>query len=421
MRARHGDMLSAPFQCDFCWFLNLQGRLANVAAPADRLLMAYIRRANLDIMWSREESTVRNTLTQFKKGRELSMELGLTPVPVDLGPWPLQDNQGFQVALEILRASQRKGRNSSAYVQFDSIRKLRAAYVNVYQTSPESVKRNLLLKGPRGNSFGLTSSGTDSVTFRMFMLGCEKRMGRVVLQELGFTVEVVLEMLAGWDKELESEEVSVTRKRDLVVVGGAFVVLVGGALRGGEVLLLEASELVKRCLDGKFHESHPHVVAPLMGRFKNETGERNMLLALASVTHSGIEIRKWIERLVILLRREGRDARVGPAICDVDGYLMERWKINGILRESLSRIQRETNLIPDDIDVMTKYSLHRSARRGMYTRAREANVPGFIIESNMRWSKVQQKSGSLPNLPMTELYLEISQILSTKLAFSAAL
>ena len=79
-------MLSAPFQCDFCWFLNLQGRIANVAEPADRLLMAYIRQANLDIMWSREECTIRNTLTQFKKGKELCMELGLTPVPVELGP-----------------------------------------------------------------------------------------------------------------------------------------------------------------------------------------------------------------------------------------------------------------------------------------------------------------------------------------------
>ena len=144
--------------------------------------------------------------------------------------------------------------------------------MNVYQTGPASVRRNLLLKGPRGANFAF-GSGTDLVAFRMFMLGCEKRMGRVVLQELGFTVEVVLEMLAGWDRELSSEAVSSATKRDLVVVGGAFVVLVGGALRGGEVLLLEASELVKCSLDGKFHESHPQVVAPLMGRFKNETGE----------------------------------------------------------------------------------------------------------------------------------------------------
>ena len=55
----------------------------------------------------------------------------------------------------------------------------------------------------------------------------------------------------GWDRELESDRVSIERKRDLVVVGGAFVLLVGFTLRGGEVLLLEASELVKRRLDGK--------------------------------------------------------------------------------------------------------------------------------------------------------------------------
>ena len=70
------------------------------------------------------------------------------------------------------------------------------------------------------------------------------------------------------------------RKHHLIVIGGAFVVLVGGALQ--EVLLLEALELFKRRLDGKNCKELPHMVAPLMGRFKNETGERNMILALAS-------------------------------------------------------------------------------------------------------------------------------------------
>ena len=401
--------------------MNIKGIEANVGAPSDRLLLAYIRRVNLDIMWSREESTVANTLRQFRKGRELSNELGLPPVCVNLGPWPLKDNQGMQVAIEILRASQRKGRNDSTYVQFDSVRKLRAAYVNIYQTSPMAIGRNLFMKGPRGQSFTLATAATDTVTFRMFMLGCEKRMGRLVVQELGFTVEVVLRLLEDWNRELESDEVNSARKRDLIVVGGAFVVLVGGALRGGEVLLLEASELVRRRFDGRDHEKHPHVVAPLMGRFKNETGERNMILAWASKTASGIEIRKWLERLIILLIREGRDRNVGPAICERDGFLMERWKINGILRESLLKIQCETDLIRDDIDVIAKYSLHRAARRGMYTRAREAKVPDFILEANMRWSKVQRKSGGIPNLPMTELYLEVTQSLATKLAFSLAL
>ena len=414
-------MLSVPFQCDYCWFVNLKRREFNPASPNERLLLAYIRRVNLDMMWSREESTVQSTLSQIKKGKSLSTELGLNPVGITLGPWPVGDTVGFQVALELLRASQRKGKNDETYVQFDSIRKIRSAYANVDQTSPKGVKRNLLMKGPRGRSFGLASAWTDSILLRLFMIGCEKRMGRLVIQEVGFTVEVVKEMMRGWDSMLELEEISVRSKRDIIVVGGALAVLVGGALRGGEVLLMEASELVRRRLDGKHHPDHPHVVIPLMGRFKNETGERNLLLTLASETQSGIEIRKWVERLIILLIREGRSNQVGPAICERDGFLMERWKINGILHEALERIQDETNLISNDIDVTLKYSMHRSARRGMYTRAREAKVPDFIIESNMRWSKFQKRSGGMPNLPMTGLYLEISQTLATKTAFSLAL
>ena len=124
-----------------------------------------------------------------------------------------------------------------------------------------------------------------------------------MIQEVGFTVEVVKEMMRGWNSMLESDTVSACIKRDIIVVGGVLAVLVGGVLRGGEVLLMEASELIKRRLDGKDHHDHPHVVIPLMGHFKNKAGESNLLLTLASETQSGIEIHKWIERLIILLMR----------------------------------------------------------------------------------------------------------------------
>ena len=65
---------------------------------------------------------------------------------------------------------------------------------------------------------------------------------------------------------------------------GSFVILFGGSYRGGEVLLIEGSELVKIVNDGKFDTAYPHVVITLMGRFKGEEGEINVLLALDNIT-----------------------------------------------------------------------------------------------------------------------------------------
>jgi hypothetical protein len=72
-----------------------------------------------------------------------------------------------------------------------------------------------------------------------------------------------------------------------------FVILWAGALRGGEVFTLEASEFVKRRDDGrKVGNKKGHVVIPWMGRFKNETGERNLVIVLANRTAGGLEVRK---------------------------------------------------------------------------------------------------------------------------------
>ena len=60
--------------------------------------------------------------------------------------------------------------------------------------------------------------------------------------------------------------------------GAAYVILFGGALRGDEVLLTEDRELVKIVNSGKLDTSAPHVVVPLVGRFKGEEGEINIFL-----------------------------------------------------------------------------------------------------------------------------------------------
>jgi hypothetical protein len=185
---------------------------------------------------------------------------------------------------------------------------------------------------------------------------------------------------------------------------------------------LEASEFIKRRNDGRDNDGLGHVAIPLMGRFKNETGERNLLMVLANVTNGGLDIRKCMDRFTSVLSLEGRSATIGPAVCNRDGSAMERWRLNGELHDILERVQSQQNdIIPLDIEVRERFNIHRSFRRGATTRAKEMNVPEATIELNNRWRKVQNKQGGLPNLPMSQLYVEISQALTSKLRFSRSL
>ena len=101
LNAHNGVILCLPFQCDTRWFINLCKREPSALSNSDERLMGYIRRVNLDLMWSRERGTVANTLAAVNKGKTMSIELGLVPQVVKLGPWPLGDDQGFQMAISI--------------------------------------------------------------------------------------------------------------------------------------------------------------------------------------------------------------------------------------------------------------------------------------------------------------------------------
>ena len=64
--ARAGDGLIAPFQCDRCWFLNLKQRLPFQTSVGDQHDLMLIRRANLDMFWSRESRTISKVVNQLK-------------------------------------------------------------------------------------------------------------------------------------------------------------------------------------------------------------------------------------------------------------------------------------------------------------------------------------------------------------------
>ena len=57
------------------------------------------------MLWSCSPSTVAATISNVKKGVRMCEELGISPTYARLGPWPLKDDVGFTVALQMVKAS----------------------------------------------------------------------------------------------------------------------------------------------------------------------------------------------------------------------------------------------------------------------------------------------------------------------------
>jgi len=165
----------------------------------------------------REPSNIGNHLRNLLKERDTSLELGLEPISLSMGPWPAEDKCGYQVAIEILRASQRPGRNAKDYSQFELIRKLRSSYLTAYEASPARCLDNLTLKADRGHSYSVLNSKTQSKLFGMFS---EKRIERLFKQDVGILFEMLTEMLNDYKKELRDTDVDKVRRRFVVMHAG---------------------------------------------------------------------------------------------------------------------------------------------------------------------------------------------------------
>jgi hypothetical protein len=98
--ARNGDHCMVPFQCDLCVFRKLKRQSPDFSNPGDDLLLiACIRRINLDAFWSRSKHTVRGNREKIGNCLELSRAVGLEgPCTVD-GPLPNFDHCGYKVAI----------------------------------------------------------------------------------------------------------------------------------------------------------------------------------------------------------------------------------------------------------------------------------------------------------------------------------
>ena len=113
-----------PFECGLCIFHKLRLANPNPRSSKDILLMATIRRMNLDDFWSRGPDTVNMNRLRLLKRLRLSQGVGLHGPCIYPALLPSYDHCGYKITVQILLVSREPGRNAKDHLQFDTMRQM---------------------------------------------------------------------------------------------------------------------------------------------------------------------------------------------------------------------------------------------------------------------------------------------------------
>jgi hypothetical protein len=244
-------------------------------------------------------------------------------------------------------------------------------------------------------------------------------MGQDVRQDTALSVSVVLELLHHLEMDLEAAP-DMEAQRPFITLGAFICIAFCGSFRGAEVFLVDCAGLQSSLQNPPDPSLPPHVIIPLLGRFKNEIGSRYHLTPLAAVTASGINVLRWVSRLVAL--RVHDTHHHGPAFCTARGTPLVSADIELELLDRLQRIQDlHPTLIPANVLVHDSYGISRSFRRGATLEARARGVSPEDIDLINQWRSFEHARGRRPRLAMRDHYSDIRLLIPALLRFSEAL
>jgi hypothetical protein len=138
------------------------------------------------------------------------------------------------------------------------------------------------------------------------------------------------------------------------------VVAFGLGLCGEEVVEMNIAGLLKYFEAGRDHLS-PHVMIPLLRRFKGKTGEQWHLLPIVWKTRSRIEAGTWASRLVELLLERNR--RHGCVFADKKGKQTKASTLKQRFFEELHWVRMQyPDLFAPNVNIKDDYGIPRSCR-----------------------------------------------------------
>jgi hypothetical protein len=206
----------------------------------------------------------------------------------------MEDTMGMGLAVCILIRTLDPGQTEDL-IQFSTARYLRSAYSSMYHASA-CHQQGMAVMAQNTTKIWVTDCPSYSYWFERFMRGVHKRMGKEVQLDFALSIRVLHKMLGHLDHDWNEARLAVKRK-EVVEIACFLVMAFCLGLRGEEVVKINIAGFMTYFDAGKTHPEFPHVMVPLLGRFKGETGEIWHLLPIVWRTRSGIEAGLWASRL----------------------------------------------------------------------------------------------------------------------------
>ena len=138
MEGMEGSHLCIPFQCNMCWYWNLEGR--NPMPGKGDVYLTCIRRANLDAMLGKSPLTIRAHRSRTLSSLQNEMRIDKTPSYHPRGPFPRRDPVGMSLAVDMLLKSLVAKRRILDHIKFAMLRKMRSTYTKNWESSHAGVK-----------------------------------------------------------------------------------------------------------------------------------------------------------------------------------------------------------------------------------------------------------------------------------------
>lgn len=427
IRARPGDHLMCPFQCDLCHFRNIVGCDPQETHMQDSELLKTIRRAILDSFWARRPSTVAGNLLEARRHVRICADFGSdAPYATSMprGPFPLQDNWGMMGACTMLTRSLDSGRNSVT-VQYATVRRQQAFLSNYAHTTVLGMTHGTLMSSKDRQFF--SASPTHSLFFSRFNYGLHDRMGDVIFRDQALTIEVLMALLACLEETYKAEGMRGKDRFQLAVIGCVVTAGFSAGVRGEELGHCLLKETAEACQQSWSRRRKPHTVMVLQGRFKGEQGVKRHHFLLANVSKSQVLHNElWMNRLFneYYLVHRVPESQTGPLfrVKPKDSRPITIGELDVWFHRFLKEVQaRRPDLISEKVDVEREFSVRRSLRRGSTTHARNRGVPDGVVEINNRWRKQQNARNREASLAMVETYTDALASLPLLLRYSASL